>query len=97
MRAGVDRLSAWVRECLGCSPCDGTAYLFRNRQGNRIKLLVWDGNGVWLCQRRLHRGKFTWPEEGERVHTLDQEQWKWLISGVDWRRVNARPDVAWNV
>jgi len=40
----------------GRSPCNGGAYAFRNRRGNRIKLLVWDGAGVWLCVRRLHPG-----------------------------------------
>jgi Transposase and inactivated derivatives len=97
MRAGIDRLSGWIQESLARSPCDGTAYVFRNRSGNRMKLLLWDGNGVWLCQRRLHRGKFVWPREGERVHTLDQEQWKWLIAGVDWTRANTRPDTLWRV
>ncbi len=97
MRAGVDRLSGWIQESLGRSPCDGTAYLFRNRRGSRIKVLIWDGNGVWLCQRRLHRGRFIWPREGEVVHTLDWEQWNWLISGVDWMRANPRPDPHWKV
>ena len=63
MRAGIDRLSGWIQESWGRSPCDGTAYAFRNRQGTRMKLLVWDGNGIWLCQRRLHRGKFVWPRD----------------------------------
>ena len=97
MRAGIDRLSGWIQESCGRSPCDGTAYVFRNRQGTRMKLLVWDGNGIWLCQRRLHRGKFVWPREGGVVHTLDQEQWKWLIAGVDWTRAKARPDTLWQV
>jgi transposase len=50
-----------IQNTLGCSPCDGSAYAFRNRRLTRLKLLVWDGTGVWLCQRRLHRGRFIWP------------------------------------
>ena len=61
MRAGIDGLSQRIQHTLGRSPCDGTAYAFRNRRQNRLKLLIWDGTGVWLCQRRLHRGHFTWP------------------------------------
>ena len=53
MRLGADGLSLHVQQALRAAPCDGSAYLFRNKRGNRIKLLVWDGNGVWLCQRRL--------------------------------------------
>jgi transposase len=52
MRAGIDGLSQRIQNTLGRSPCDGTAYAFRNRRQNRIKLLIWDGTGVWLCQRR---------------------------------------------
>ena len=56
MRKGIDGLSLQVRASLGHNPCAGDAFLFRNRAGNRIKILLWDGTGVWLCQRRLHRG-----------------------------------------
>ena len=53
MRAGIDLLSGWIQESLARSPCDGTAYVFRNRSGNRMKLLLWGGNGGWLCRKRL--------------------------------------------
>lgn len=61
MRAGIDGLSQRIQTTLGRTPCDGSAYAFRNRRQNRLKLLIWDGTGVWLCQRRLHQGHFTWP------------------------------------
>jgi len=61
MRTGIDGLSQRIQNALGRSPCDGSAYAFRNRRQNRLKLLIWDGTGVWLCQRRLHRGHFIWP------------------------------------
>ena len=57
MRAGIDGLSQRIQSALGKSPCDGQAVAFRNRRANRLKLLVWDGTGVWLCVRRLHRGR----------------------------------------
>ena len=44
--------------------------------------LVWDGNGIWLCRRRLHRGKFVWPREGGVVHTLDQGEIEATIEAV---------------
>ena len=95
MRAGIDRLSQQIQNTLGRSPCDGSAYAFRNRRQNRLKLLVWDGTGVWLCQRRLHQGHFTWPKTNTAVFTLTAAQWQWLITGVDWQRLNAAPPSHW--
>ncbi|MDB5909625.1 MAG: hypothetical protein JWP34_3739 [Massilia sp.] len=61
-RAGADGLSLDVQQALGHVPCDGTAYVFSNKRRTRLKLACWDGNGDWLCVRRLHRGQFTWPQ-----------------------------------
>lgn len=58
MRLGIDGLSAHIQQALGRRPCDGTAYVLRNRRGSRLKLLQWDGTGTWLSQRRLHQGRF---------------------------------------
>ena len=91
MRLGVDGLALRVQQALGKSPCDGSAYAFRNKRGNRIKLMIWDGTGVWLSQRRLHRGHFVWPQVGEAVYSMSEAEWKWLTSGVDWRRLTAAP------
>ena len=90
-RLGADGLSLYVQQALRADPCDGSAYLFRNKRGNRVKLLLWDGNGVWLCQRRLHRGHFIWPRPGEALFSLTPAQWEWLVAGVDWQRLSAAP------
>lgn len=97
MRIGIDGLSLRIQQALGKSPCDGTAYAFRNRRSNRVKLLVWDGTGVWLCQRRLHRGHFVWPQAGDTVCALTSDQWRWLTAGVDWQRLSAPPPAHWQV
>ena len=97
MRLGIDGLSLKIQQALGRSPCDGTAYAFCNRNGNRIKLLIWDGTGVWLCVRRLHQGRFTWPQSHDQTWPLSQAEWHWLTSGIDWRRLNAKPSAQWQV
>lgn len=76
MRLGIDGLSLKIQQALGCSPCDGTAYAFSNRNGNRIKLLMWDGTGVWLCVRRLHQGRFTWPRIDDVTCILSEAEWQ---------------------
>jgi len=97
MRLGIDGLSLRVQEALGQAPCDGSAYAFCNKRGTRLKLLVWDGAGVWLSVRRLHRGSFVWPRAGDTVWVLDSAQWAWLTAGVDWQRLSAQPMAAWRV
>jgi transposase len=88
MRLGADGLSLCV-QALGADAFDGSAYLFTNKRGNRLKMLAWDGNGVWLCQRRLQRGHFTWPRPGDAFFNLTPAQWEWLVAGADWQRLEA--------
>ena len=97
MRRGIDGLSLYVQESLGEPPCAGSAFVFRNARGNRLKLLVWDGAGVWLCQRRLHQGRFVWPKLGERRFAVTPAQWDWLVAGVDWQRLSAVPPADWRL
>jgi transposase len=97
MRMGMDGLSLRVQQALGKAPCDGSAYAFRNRRHNRLKLLVWDSTGVWLCQRRLHSGSFVWPQAGDVVCPLGAAQWEWLIAGVDWQRLGAPQARNWSL
>ena len=97
MRWGTQRLSCHVQQITGGSPCDGTAYAFTNRNRSRLKLLVWDGTGVWLCQRQLHMGRFRWPMLGDTVHPISSEERQWLVAGVDWQRLSALPPVHWQV
>jgi transposase len=97
LRLGIDGLSRKVQQALGRAPGDGSAYAFTNRSRSRLKLLVWDGTGVWLCVRRLHQGAFTWPRGTQAVCTLSEAEWAWLVSGVDWRRLAAKPSPAWQV
>lgn len=56
MRTGVDSLSLHVQQVLGRAPRDGTASVFANRRRTRLKLVCWEGTGVWMCLRRLNRG-----------------------------------------
>lgn len=76
MRIGIDGLSLVVQQALGRAPCDGTAYVFGNLRRTRLKLVCWDGNGVWLYQRRLHRGQFAWPQAGDAAWELTDAQWQ---------------------
>lgn len=95
MRRGIDGLSRHVQQALGHTPCAGSAFVFCNRAANRIKVVLWDGTGVWLCQRRLHEGRFVWPKADERCFSMTAAQWEWLMAGVDWRRLSSKPPAHW--
>lgn len=97
LRRGIDGLSGLVQEVLGHSPCAGSAFVFRNRSGTRLKVLLWDGTGVWLCQRRLHKGRFVWPKAGASCYSISAADWQWLMTGVDWQRLSAQPQADWRV
>lgn len=97
MRWGTDRLSLLIQQLDGRSPCNGAAYGFTNRNHSRLKLLIWDGTGVWLCQRRLHKGRFRWPSPGDALFQMSAEQWRWLVTGIEWQRLCAHPSSLWRV
>jgi len=97
MRLGLDGLSSLVQQALGKTACDGYVYLFRNKAGNRIKALRWDGNGVWLCQRRLHQGKFHWAKQGDVSLSLTPVQFDALVMGLEWQRIGLPPPSQWQV
>lgn len=64
---------------------------FGHRRGDRLKVLLWDGNGVRLCQRRLHQGRFIWPQANTPVWSLELAHWQWLIAGDGMASVTALP------
>jgi transposase len=84
MRRSIDGLSAMVRERLGLEPLSGHLFLFRNRRGDRIKILVWDRSGFWVLYKRLEQGTFSWPSE-EQAEPLEMRgtDLMLLLSGVD--------------
>lgn len=87
MRAGTDTAMARVVAVFGAA-LPHCAYLFANRRGNRMKVLVHDGLGIWLAARRLHQGKFFWPgsRHGSQME-LGAEQLHALVLGLPWQRV----------
>lgn len=96
-RFGIDRLAAVCRQRLGDNPMDGAVYVFRNRRATALKLLVYDGQGWWLCTKRLSSGRFRWwPTTAEPRWPLSARELAIVLwngdphqAGMadDWRRV----------
>ena len=59
-RKGIDGLAAICRQALQADPFDGTLFIFRNKGGTSLKILIYDGQGFWLCQKRLSTGRLRW-------------------------------------
>ena len=101
MRKGFEGLYGLVRDRLLCEPLSGHIFLFSNAQRNRLKLLFYDGSGLWVCAKRLEKGRFRWPavesEQGKVV--LSSEELVLLLGGIDlsqserrrWHRVSTAP------
>jgi transposase len=88
MRAGTDTALARVVAVFGAAKAHH-AYLFTNRRANRLKALVHDGLGLWLCARRLHQGRFIWPRDDTFDSLpMSRAQFDMLVLGLPWQRIS---------
>jgi transposase len=85
MRKGFEGLYGLVRDRLLCELLSGHLFLFCNAQRNRLKILVWDGSGLWVCAKRLAKGRFSWPQSGDAQDkvVLSHEELSLLLGGID--------------
>lgn len=92
MRKAFDGLCAIVRHQFHRDPFNGDVFAFFNRDRNRVKLLVWDGNGFWLLAKRLERGTFdAWRPPGDATHVeIQRAQLTMLLEGIDLKKSNYR-------
>ena len=92
LRKGFDGLYGIVRDKLGLEVRSGHLFLFTNARRNRLKILLWDGSGVWVCAKRLERGRFSWPLAGDGLDrvTLSHEELSLLLGGIDLMRTRRK-------
>lgn len=89
LRGGIDKLLALVVHGFARGAQAHHAYVFANRRADRLKVLVYDGAGLWLCTRRLQASGFAWPREQTGSLELTREQLDWLVAGLPWQRLGA--------
>ena len=91
-RKGIDGLARICREVLEADPFCGALFVFRNRRGTAMKILVYDSQGFWLAQKRLSRGRFRWwPTGATAATTLEAHQLQRLIMAGDPTAADAAP------
>jgi transposase len=94
-RRGIDGLARLCREALRQDPFLGAVFVFRNRRGTALKVLMYDGQGFWLCHKRLSQGRFPWwpsAREGGSPQRLAAHQLAVLLAAGDPTRTGAAPD-----
>ncbi len=95
-RKGIDGLIRICKDSLGQDPFAGAVFVFRNRRATALKALVYDGQGFWLCHKRLSSGHFGWwpsvPDNDSQARALAAHQLSVLFSAGDPDRTGAAPD-----
>ncbi len=92
MRKGFDGLYGLVRDQLLCDPLSGHLFLFSNAQRNRLKIIFFHGTGLWVCAKRIEKGRAHWPivDPEQRKVVLSQEQLAVLLGGIDLAQTRER-------
>ena len=83
LRKAVNGLSGIIEGQMAGEPFSGDVYLFCNKERKLLKAVYWEKNGFWLCQKRLEKDKFPWPQTGEAAQELSAEELSMLLSGID--------------
>ena len=94
MRKGFNGLHGLITEKLREDPRSGALFVFTNRRRSRLKILCWDGTGLWVLTKRLEEGTFSWPRDVEPDQTkllLSPQALALLTDGVDLRGAKLRP------
>jgi len=83
MRMGINGLAAYVKQAFGLDPMSNTLFLFCGRRSDRLKALLWEGDGFLLLYKRLEGGgRFQWPRSPGEARKLTWQQLRWLLEGL---------------
>ena len=83
-RKGIDGLAALCRQAFDQEPASGALFLFRGRKNTALKLLIYDGQGYWMLQKRLSQGTFkSWPKDQQQANSLSMYELYVLLGNGD--------------
>ena len=90
MRKGFNGLFALAEHQLKKDPMSGHLFVFCNRHKNRLKILWWDGSGLWICAKRLERGRFDWPEQSIDSKEYCGSDLTLLLNGIELKEIRRK-------
>lgn len=82
LRKGIDGLSALVERRFNLKPFQNVLFLFCGRRTDRIKGLIWEGDGFLMLYKRLENGKYQWPRNEEAARAISTQEFRWLTEGL---------------
>jgi transposase len=82
MRRSIDGLAALVQQAFKLDPCSRDLFLFCGKRSDRIKGLLWEGNGFLMLYKRLESGRFQWPRRESEARQITERQLRWLLDGL---------------
>lgn len=89
MRKSIDGLAAVVQEKFHLDPFSSSLFLFCGKRRDRMKVLLWEGDGFVLLYKRLENGNFKWPRKESEVTPLSWQEFRWLMEGLELEQKHA--------
>ena len=83
MRKSIDGLASVVQEQFHLDPFSQSLFLFCGKRRDRLKVLLWEGDGFVLLYKRLEKGSFKWPRKESEVRSLSWQEFRWLMEGLE--------------
>lgn len=93
MRKSFDGISVYISTFLKRNPLTDGLFIFRNKGGDKVKLMYWQSNGLVIVYKRLEQGRFKWPKADKESITLSRQDLELLLDGVDLNKLKRLPQL----
>ena len=93
LRKSIDGLAAIVQFEFQLNPFNTCLFVFCNRKRDKIKILEWEHSGFWLHYKRLEKGRFHWPKNGESHEEIRPRELRWILDGLPLQQKKAHPEM----
>jgi transposase len=97
MRKSFDGMTVYIQSCLKMNPLKDGVFVFRNKAGDKVKLIFWNHTGLVIVYKRLEQGRFKWPRPDESVMALSRQDLELLLDGIDIGKLKRLPSLHFEV